>query len=210
YIGDDGNYYAKLGTDYYKVEPIKWRVLTTDYGGKKLLLAENILVAQKYGSSSNKYETSDIRYWLNNSFLNTAFTSEGQGKIETTVVYNHNVSTNPHNHNNLWNGGNNDYAGEPTNDKIFLLSEEEATNSAYGFADYNVNDSKRIRLATDYAIKSGLYQAFDGNGWWWLRSPYYNSSTKARTVNNAGDADQEESAVNDATIGVCPALCISN
>ncbi len=212
YIGDDGNYYALLNSNYYKVEPIKWRVLTTDYGGKKLLLAENILVAQKYHSSSNKYETSDIRSWLNNSFFNTAFTSEGQGKIETTVVYNHKVSTNPHNHNNLWNGGNNDYAGSETNDKIFLLSEEEATNSAYGFADYNESGfgNTRIRKATDYAVDSGVYQPSDSyGGWWWLRSPYYNSPTKARTVNNAGEAEQETS-ISDTDVGVCPALCISN
>ena len=35
---------------YFKVEPIKWRVVTTDYNGsgKKLLLAENILINGTY------------------------------------------------------------------------------------------------------------------------------------------------------------------
>ncbi|MDD5810781.1 MAG: DUF6273 domain-containing protein [Treponema sp.] len=106
YLGSDGNYYAKCaekacGTDaqykyhdgtqpgrggtttrYFKVEPIKWRVLTDNYSGKKLLLAENILTANvpyyKYYSYLNKrtvgsdtdiyhnnYKYSQIRAYLN-------------------------------------------------------------------------------------------------------------------------------------------------
>ena len=38
YAGSDCNYYAKVDSDYFKVEPIKWRVLTNDYNGKRLLL----------------------------------------------------------------------------------------------------------------------------------------------------------------------------
>ena len=41
YKGDDNEWYAELKSKYYKVEPIKWRVLTVNYNGtgKKLLLA---------------------------------------------------------------------------------------------------------------------------------------------------------------------------
>lgn len=71
YKGSDGAWYAKIkedaygtnykysdGTDaaqssansykFFKVEPIKWRVLTDNYSGKKLLLAENILAGCKF------------------------------------------------------------------------------------------------------------------------------------------------------------------
>lgn len=105
YLGSDGNYYAKCAeiahfgdqykyhdgtqpgnygttTRYFKVEPIKWRVLTDNYSGKKLLLAEEILTANvpyyKYKSSSNRrtvgsdtsidsnnYKYSQIRAYLN-------------------------------------------------------------------------------------------------------------------------------------------------
>ncbi|MBP5358614.1 MAG: hypothetical protein J6Y69_05445 [Treponema sp.] len=102
YLGSDYNYYAKCtenayesnytysdGTTvaqasansykYFKVEPIKWRVLTNDYNGKKLLLAENILTANvKYydypdvnrsiGGTTvypNNYKESRIRAYLN-------------------------------------------------------------------------------------------------------------------------------------------------
>ncbi|MCQ2600619.1 MAG: DUF6273 domain-containing protein [Treponema sp.] len=82
YLGRDGNYYAKCDGRYFKVEPIKWRVLTDNYSGKKLLLAENILTANvpyyDYNSSSNtrtvgsdtniypnNYKYSQIRAYLN-------------------------------------------------------------------------------------------------------------------------------------------------
>ena len=106
YLGSDGNYYAKcfekaygtgaeykyhdgtqVGTGgtttrYFKVEPIKWRVLTDNYSGKKLLLAENILTAnvpyysynyppntRTVGSDTNidlnNYKYSQIRAYLN-------------------------------------------------------------------------------------------------------------------------------------------------
>lgn len=106
YLGSDGNYYAKCEeyahgtgaeykyhdgtqpgtggttTRYFKVEPIKWRVLTNNYSRKKLLLAENILTTNVpyYGFNSssntrtvgsnkniypNNYEYSQIRAYLN-------------------------------------------------------------------------------------------------------------------------------------------------
>ncbi len=109
YKGSDGEYYAKVkeyaygsGTQYkysddtqakrsyensyryFKVEPIKWKVLTTNYNnkGKALLLAENILTANvpyyKYNSYKNtriigydaniypnNYKYSQIRAYLN-------------------------------------------------------------------------------------------------------------------------------------------------
>ena len=104
YLGSDGNYYAKCKeracctgfkyhdgtqvgiygktTRYFKVEPIKWRVLTDNYSGKKLLLAENVLTANvpyyDYNSNSNtrtvgsdtniypnNYKYSQIRAYLN-------------------------------------------------------------------------------------------------------------------------------------------------
>lgn len=85
YVGSDGNCYAYLNSKYYKVEPIKWRVLTDSYKYNntdtgKLLLAENILTGNvSYGPDSgkirhtnsnttmyqNNYEYSIIRAYLN-------------------------------------------------------------------------------------------------------------------------------------------------
>ena len=189
YLGSDYNYYAKCtenayesnytysdgttaakssanSTKYFKVEPIKWRVLTDDYNGKKLLLAENILTANvKYylntsnrtiGSATvypNNYRYSTIRAYLNGSyesgdpqtathegkgFLQSAFTASAQNRIADTTVDNSARSTNTDANATQWNSGNNTYKCDNTTDKIFLLSEQEVTKAEYGFAAYNV------------------------------------------------------------------------
>ena len=90
-MGSDGNYYVKQGRDYYKVEPIVWRVLNKDYTGtgEALLLAEKILTGgipyhvhaddrtiEGAGTKSanpdtvfpNNYEYSTVRAWLNGKY----------------------------------------------------------------------------------------------------------------------------------------------
>ena len=135
YLGSDGNYYAKCaekaystseyhdGTQvgsfgwtvrYFKVEPIKWRILTDNYSGKKLLLAENILTANvpyyKYYRSSNtrtvgldtniypnNYKYSQIRAYLNglDYYYDTSSTETtkktdytGKGFLQTAFTQN--------------------------------------------------------------------------------------------------------------------------
>lgn len=138
YLGSDGNYYAKCAenaygtgteykyhdgtqpgtggttTRYFKVEPIKWRVLTDNYSGKKLLLAENILTANVpyygYNSVSNKrtvgsdtyiypnnYKYSQIRAYLNglDYYYDTSSTETtkktdytGKGFLQTAFTQN--------------------------------------------------------------------------------------------------------------------------
>ena len=270
YLGSDGNYYAKCtenaygssytysdGTTcaqssassekYFKVEPIKWCVLTNDYDGKKLLLAENILTANVpyYGSTSsrslngttiyaNNYKYSNIRAFLNGTanqfvtdggtatsydidwsdkgFLQSAFTSSAQSLIATTTVDNSAASTNPASNASQWNSGTNTYACEDTSDKIFLLSEKEATTASYGFASYSSYGigNTRIRVTTDYAKANYAYQSTSSGygGFWWLRSPSYNYSGHARYVVYDGDANYSH-YVNPTYRGVVPALSIS-
>ena len=115
---------------WFKVEPIKWRGLTDNYSGKKLLLAENILAAgvpyylneydRTIGNdtvSPNNYKYSTIRAWLNGKyeeydtqskiyeegkgFLQSAFTSAVQSAILDTSVDNSLSTTLPGNYANL-------------------------------------------------------------------------------------------------------------
>ena len=221
YKGSDGEWYAKLNSKYYKVEPIKWRVLTTDYNGngKKLLLAENILINKAYHASlNNNYENSSIRAYLTGDFLTTAFTQAEQDAIATTTVVNNAASTNPDGNDKLWNNGDNQYASDtPTSDKIFLLSEQEVTKADYGFAAYNEymgdgthDDSTRIRITTAFAKDSGAYQNdTEGyGGYWWLRSPHCDVCDVARRVYHDGHAISNY-PVNDDSTGVVPALCLN-
>ena len=248
YLGDDGNYYAKCtenayssgytysdGTEvalrsassekYFKVEPIKWCVLTNDYDGKKLLLAENILTANAYyGSLSNRslngttiypnnYKYSNIRAFLNGTanqkgFLQSAFTSSAQSLIATTSVDNSAVSTTDSG-SNLTQASS--YACEDTSDKIFLLSEKEATTASYGFDSYNSSGigNTRIRVTTDYAKANYAdYSTSSGYGcYWWLRSPHYNYRYNARYVTSSGNTYYGLD-VRRAYVGVVPALCL--
>lgn len=260
--GSDGEWYAELkenayGNDYeysnettvaqstantykwFKVEPIKWRVLTNNYNGKKLLLAEKILIAKPYYRDqnnrtinsvtiyANNYENSDIRTWLNGEFLNTAFSSEQKNYIKNVTIDNSVNSTLPDNYDSLtdsekekWNNdnGTNDYVCSNTSDKVFLLSNQEITKGSYGFSLFDNQDNARLRIPTDYAKASGAYQ--QNGGRWWLRSPrdgttnydlHDNCAHRARYINHAGRANHaDDSNVNNTEVGVVPALCINN
>ncbi|MBQ9494016.1 MAG: hypothetical protein IJR50_00070 [Treponema sp.] len=244
YKGSDGEQYAKVSSDYYKVEPIKWRVLTNNYNGNKLLLAECALMpVQYYDNASqrtidsdtvyaNNYKHSKVRAWLNGiaykkgsadneeyngkGFLQTAFTTDEQGKINNTTVDNSAESTNPDGDATLWNSGSNQYACENTSDKIFLLSEKEATTESYGFAKYNVyirdgngtTESARRIIPTEFAVAHGADKDNStGGSHWWLRSPYYDPETIACFIHAGGNASGSIPVF--MSIGVVPALSIA-
>ena len=251
YKYSDGTTVGRGGTSekYFKVEPIKWRVLTDNYSGKKLLLAESILVNCAYydyyyvsrtisGNTvyPNNYEHSRIRAYLNgltyqkketddaeqvensefyeNGFLQTAFSSREIDLIATVTVDNSARSTNTDENAAQWNGGENQYACNDTEDKVFLLSVQEATTALYGFdvlEDASGEGNARSRVTTDFAKANGASQnAMAGYSSyaspWWLRSPYFDSRFEVRRVNYDGLCDCDNANYN--YIGVVPALCL--
>ena len=224
YLGSDGERYAKVVADpfpynsghtfsnnssvidgntyYFKVEPIRWRILL-ESDGKAFILCDSIIANKAYASSNNNnYEDSDIRAWLNDEFYKTAFGALQQALIQTTEVDNSAQST---------GNSSNSYACENTFDKVFLLSYSEVTSSAYGFAsDYSTFDTARRMLTSDFSRATGVYMSTDssyyGNGMmWWLRSPNYNNSDSARYVDCSGYADNRSNVYYDFN-GVVPAL----
>ena len=99
FIEYNNEYYVK-NTDYYLVEPITWEVVKK--GGEKYLYASEVLDSQVFMSDeyfkvdiysyltkpgvpentrANSYEYSDLRQWLNNTFLNVAFSDDEQSKM---------------------------------------------------------------------------------------------------------------------------------
>ena len=193
YLGSDNERYAKVnakpnssthyfnnkqqivnGTTYYfKVEPIKWKILQVN-GTEYKLVTDLIIDNQKFHSSTstrtidgktiyaNNYEHSDIRKWLNEEFYNKAFTKELQAYINTTFVDNSLAST---------GNASNSYICNDTYDKVYLLSCKDVTNEEYGFT----NEASRQKQLTDYAKAKGCYMATStdcyNNGYYWLRSP---------------------------------------
>ena len=178
-ISSSGHYYHWFDDStyhYFQYERIKWRVLHIE-GNQALLLMDQVLDNQRYNPaydptydstySSVTWETSTMRSWLNNTFLSSAFTSSEQEAIQTTEVKNED------NKDYGTSGGNN------TKDKVFLLSESEVYGTgqaqSYGFVDDNMAyDEARGSQSSTYAKAMGTWSdtdAFQGNAFWWLRSP---------------------------------------
>ena len=251
-VEKDAEVYFKVEPIVWRVLTEDYKDPDGNSTGNALLLAEGILTGgiPYYVDTStraitgagtvypNNWQYSTIRAWLNGSyeandpqdktytdkgFLQTAFTESARKLIAPTSVDNSAASTNPASNDKQWNDGKNEYASDtPTTDKIFLLSEEEATTGAYlkdkgitedyGFDKYDSSGegSTRIRVPTDYAKATGAEQNSYGRGMWWLRSPYYYEEEKARVVSSAGIASVGDFiSVIDTYGGVVPALSIS-
>ncbi len=252
YLGSDGEYYTKCvasirnsngnlsqyfrngtkivsgSTYYFKLEPIKWRVLTNNYNnsGKALLLSEMIIDGSVYANSSGvNYKNSSVRSYLNSTFLNRAFTTEARNSIAVTTVDNSARSTNPASNAAQWNSGINDRSCENTQDKIFLLSEYEVTNPEYGFAGFEEEDTARKRVLSDYGRANNIWFQISiigystSKGCWWLRSPSYfdNSYThfidavgkSGRNAFNTSEDDIHTAYTYNYKNGIVPALTIS-
>lgn len=178
-------------------EAIEWTVLDKD-GISLLLVSKQALDCQQYNTSYTDvaWENCSLRKWLNNSFLNTAFSEEEKALIQNTTVSadkNPKYSTDP---------------GNATTDKVFLLSINEAKK-------YFNSDEARKCAPTAYAKAQGAmtidtYKTPSGAAtcWWWLRSPGARQDIAA-TVYLGGSVDYSGSYVSNVHDCVRPALWIS-
>lgn len=176
------------------IEDIEWIILAKD-DNKMLVISDKAIDCKPYHSSygNTTWEECSLRRWLNDTFVNEAFTTEEQEKILTTNVT---ADANP------------DYdtdAGNDTEDKVFLLSIEEANR-------YFKYDSERQCVSTEYAKANGAYTyEIDGasNCFWWLRSQGGYSNKSASVVNSDGTVSKYGNAVDDNRDCVRPAMWIS-
>ncbi len=222
YLGSDGERYAKVVADpyesgytfsnnssiidgntyYFKVEPIRWRILF-ERDGNAFILCDSIIANHYYHHTTssttidgqkvyaNNYKYSDIRAWLNDEFYKTAFGDLQQALIQTTEVDNSAGSTGI---------SSNRYACENTSDKVFLLSYREVITIEY---------TARQMLTSDFSRATGAgmntSSSYYGNGVWWLRSPSNSRSNYAHFVEYNGIAGNRHYVYYDYH-GVVPAL----
>ena len=171
-------------------EEVEWLVLEVK-DGKALVISKYALDCQQYNTSYTDvtWETCALRKWLNNDFLDAAFSADEKAMIPTVTVSadkNPDYSTNP---------------GNATQDQVFLLS-------ITGANKYFNSDSARQCEPTDYAVASGAYvNSSNGNCWWWLRSPGYDQGSAAGVVSD-GDVSGSGDTVFYSTYAVRPALWI--
>ena len=155
-----------------KKEPVLWWVLKND-GEKALLLSVYNLDAQQYSKKGEDvtWEKSDLRKWMNNTFLQRAFTTSEQKAIATTHV------VTPNSYNGRPGGGD-------TDDKVFALSVQEAVSGGFfyeGGRYFNNADADLKSCNTEYACaQSDGWLAYPpGADNWWLRTPGYMEKRRA-------------------------------
>lgn len=170
-------------------EDIEWLVLNIS-SNRMLLISKYALDCQPYDKryGTVTWETCTLREWLNEQFLNDAFSAGEQALIPTVTV-----SADA----NLDSRSDAD-PGKDTQDKVFLLSIPEAES-------YFVFDEARKCQPSDYATARGTTVAESGKCWWWLRTPGATGKTAA-CVGYGGEirdivtvsVDFEEAAVRPA------------
>lgn len=203
----DNNGYYTNNVYWFRYETIEWRVLENK-NGTAFLFSNRILDGQQFyrgmdartiGGATiypNNYKESDLRTWLNGTFLQTAFDTAAGKIIKTSTLDNSAASAG-------MDSGN--YFCESTQDKIFPLSLSEATSADYGFAtDTKTSDPARILPATDYASCQGVFSMFPGAIWWWMRTPA-TTPTGVRYASGPANSDMYASWTQ---VGVAPALRI--
>lgn len=179
YRFDNGELIENATTYYFLVEPIKWKILSSDASGKSVLLSEKLLLCEQYSDRTetitesglvyhpNNWSKSKLRATLNGTFLRRAFSAEEQNVLQTVSNYD--------------SGSNAFYetyaTDTTTEDKVYVPSYADMVNTAYGFSsDFFTADAARTAITTDYArIQNSWIDKRQGDGFgksvYWLRSP---------------------------------------
>ena len=169
-------------------EDIEWTVMDVR-DNSVFLVSVYGLDARAYNKTKKDvtWETCTLRGWLNDTFLKAAFTDEEQAAIEVTRVDNSKAQG--------YVGWNTD-GGNDTDDKVYLLSYEEARQ-------YFHKDENKICKATAYAA-SKTDQLYPGRaGRWLLRSPGPSQDYVARVDE---DGTRNTSLVRNADRMIRPVL----
>ena len=132
--GWDGNSYQYV---YFGSLPgssmpqsILWRVLAVG-DGSALLLSELVLDSQPFDDDSTDWNESDIKEWLNDSFLKSAFQNRN---AFDAIVHDYDLG------------------------RVFLLSKGDYLNEGFGFSsDPAYADSARVASGDATAIQNGLW-----------------------------------------------------
>ena len=184
--------YEQDGSSWNGPEPIRWRVLEVE-GEKALVISEYALEVKPYHDKYERemsWEKCSLRKWLNEDFLEKAFTEEEQSVIALSLLSNDDNLTHG------TDGGNN------TEDWIFLLSLAEVDQY---FGDKDSNQAS----ATRYAAEHGAFvQESNNRCIWWLRSPGIIGSYAA-CISCTGSVDTIGYYILDSSETVRPAMRIN-
>ena len=170
-------------------EAIQWDVLAIE-GDSALVLSRYALDCKSYNDKETSVDWAhcSLRSWLNETFYKSAFDSNQQKWINSSIVT---ASENP---------AYGTPAGDHTIDKVFLLSIDEANS-------YLSTNSARVCYGTAYCYAQGAYKSSIGKCWWWLRTPG-EDATKAAEVSYLGGVKLDGALVSYTDVAVRPAMWI--
>ena len=168
---------------YFKVEPIKWKVLDV-IDDKALIFSDKILDTMVFDPKTNNYEEASVRKYLNNDFYKKALPEKNRLLVQDVKLDNFKET-----------------------DKIFLLSGDDVKNQKFGFAsDGKSLDSFRCKKTTDYAKAKGVCALEEGR--YFLRTNY--DAFTGRTYYHVCCVDRHGDVKcvtpNDDGTGIVPAL----
>ena len=170
-------------------EAIEWVVLEKN-GDSLLVISRYALDGRVYDESylgGITWDTCSLRRWLNNGFLNEAFSQTEQMKIEESSVETAVISE----------GVN--MGSRESKDRVFILSTEEAQQ-------YLTEELKKCE-ATAYAAEQDVYiSKFTGYCRWWTRTSV-SGSNDAAFVDSEGSLDSGYSSTYSSN-AVRPAMRI--
>lgn len=145
----------------------QWKVLDIKEN-KILIISDQIIEQRDYHDKKEPvtWEQSEIRYYLNNSFLER-FSSADKNKI---------IPSNNLNEDNPWYGS---MGGADTFDQVFLLSLNEIVRLYFGDSSRLLDNPKQNqKYWFDRKDENNIKRAalfMDSPWWWWTRTPGKNN-----------------------------------
>ena len=193
----------------------QWRVLITD-GNSALIITERVIELRAFHEEFVEitWEHCDLRKYLNKQFYDTFDPTDRERILETRIT----------DCDNPWYGTK---WGNPTVDKIFLLSTSEVVqyfgdsgdlrnNKRWHFRDEGIFEGAHDEGHSDFIndqyndARKALYHKVYNAGWdsrgWWLRSPGVPMRPTTVIVGDIGELYICGSDVYDPSGGVRPAL----
>ena len=168
-------------------EPIEWKVIEKQ-DGNLLLLSVYALDAKKFSGSSDEiyWKDSEIRTWLNDSFMREAFSDDNRSLIlQSSIICDYYLED---------EGASIQESGEVF-DNIFLLGLEDVMG-------YRLDDEILVCKTSEYVRKNGIRT---GICCWWLRSANMNRDHTSQIIRTDGSiSDSSYTQLN----GVRPALWV--
>lgn len=169
YDKTEGYVYLTLGTFPQTAEgerqPILWRVLTVEDGGRALLLSEYVLEARRIHGDYKEYAnkpTHKTKPGFNGDFTQTEMSQYLCGEFTANFTGSEMALITP----------------DESYGVFFLLSSDDLKNAAYGFSS---NESRKA-WGTEYALANGLFKYMANRG---SHSPYWTRTQSSSNIQGA-------------------------